>query len=377
MNKKITISIFAVASVIIIVIILSIIIKGNKLGSGKTEDEYWIAYFAPSYTSISYGNTDAQIIKIDKLGNVEIYEEKAYPFSQLINYKDKVLYQSNKGIVCLNSKNNMDNVVSDKNTVGYNMADILENKDLFYFLLNEAFKDDYYSSNIIIGNEEKQTLHQIEGFVNSYGDDGENIYLNTSDMKNKYYKQIQKISINGQEDISIKKNDIILDTIINSNNKIIVEGGYIYNFCVKEHHGISMLKISSDTLELESVSDLIKFDLEEDNDKFYPISPSSIFYNQGKIYYPMLGGEVYSFDIKSNKFIKEFSIKDYRFNVDTNILSFYSNTDSEIYFLYYDKERNKYCLNTYSLEGGLKDKIYLDKLNVKSKNYPHSFIKSK
>ena len=377
MNKKLKTSISLGILLTFIIIVVGLILRDNKIKNGKVSDEYWVSYFAPSYTNIIYGKNSAKIIKFDKLGNFEIYEEKAYPFSSLLNYKDKILYQNYEGIASLNSKENMDNVTVGKNTIGYNMADTLANKDLFYFLLNESFKEDYYSSNIIIGNEEKQTLHGIKGFVNAYGDDGESIYLITSDMKDKYLKQVQKVSINGQVNITIDKNDIILDSIISSDNKVIIVDGYIYYFCIKENQGVSMLKISANTLELESVLDLIKFDSENNNDTWYPLSQDSIFYNGEKIYYAMLSGEIYSFDIKTNNFIKEFKIEDYDFNVDSNIRSFYNDIDSEIYFLYYEKETSKYSLSTYSLKGDLKNKFYLDNLKIGAEKYPHSFIKSK
>ena len=377
MNKKLKTSIYLGIFFTFTIILVGVILRDNKIKNGKVSDEYWVSYFAPSYTNIIYGKNSAKIIKFDKLGNFEVYEEKAYPFSSLLNYKDKILYQNNEGIANLNSKENMDNITENKNTIGYELVDILENKDLFYFLLNESFKDDYYSSNIIIGNDEKQTLHGIEGFVNAYGDDEESIYLITSDMKNKYLKQVQKISVNGQENITINKKDIVLDSIISSDNKVIIVDGYIYYFCIKENQGVSMLKISANTLELESVVELVEFDYENNNDKWYPLSQDSIFYNEEKIYYAMLSGEIYSYDIKTNNFIKEFKIEDYYFNVDSNIRSFYNDIDSEIYFLYYENEASKYSLSTYSLEGDLKNKFYLDNLKIETEKYPHSFIKSK
>lgn len=374
MNKKIRWIAGALIILSIMLIIGTMVIRNKKTDS-KIDGEAWIVYFAPSYTDISYGDTNAHMVKIGKVGDVEISDETAYPFSSIVNYKDNIIYQTTNGIGRLNHTNKKNNILKDKKTVGYNMADILDNKDLFYFLLNESFKDDYYSSNIIIGNEENQTLHQIKGFINGYGDDEDNIYLLTSDMKNKYLKQIHKISVDNQEKISIKKNDIILDTIVGADNNMIVVDGYIYCFVVKEHYGVSMLKISSETLQLDSIKDLIKFDSEDNNDMYYPISSNSIFYNKGKIYYPMLSGEVYSFDIKTNNFKKEFAISDYDFDSDSNIISYYSSNDSEVSFLYYENKENKYCLSTYSLNGNLKDKIYLDKLKINAKEYPHSFIK--
>ncbi|OPF52811.1 hypothetical protein BH721_06010 [Clostridium baratii] len=374
MNKKIRWIAGALIILSIMLIIGNMTIRNKKLDS-KIGEESWIAYFAPSDTDISYGDTNAHMIKIGKSGNIEVSNETAYAFPGIVNYKGDIIYQTTNGIDSLKPINKKTNILKDKNTVGYNMADVLDNKELFYFLLNESFKDDYYSSNIIIGNEENQTLHQIKGFVNGYGDDEDNIYLLTSDMKNKYLKQIHKISVYNQEKISINKNDIILDTIIDANNNMIIVDGYIYCFAVKAHYGVSMLKISSETLQLDSIKDLIKFDSEDNDDRYYPISANSIFYNKGKIYYPTLSGEVYSFDIKTNNFKKEFAISDYDFDSDANIISYYSSNDSELSFLYYENKENKYCLSTYSLDGNLKDKIYLDKLKIKGKEYPHSFIK--
>ncbi|MEG1002178.1 MAG: hypothetical protein RSF37_02175 [Clostridium sp.] len=372
MNKK-TLWISVVAVLCIIGISTGITINKNK--SNKIEGESWVAYFAPSYTDIVYDKDKAQVVQFDTLGNIAVKDEKAYAFSGIVNYKDNIIYQTTEGLTTFQSKENEMNLIKDKNTVGYDMSDMIDNKDLFYFLLNESLKEDHYSSNIIIGNEENQTMHQLEGFINGYGDDENNIYLLTSDMKNKYLKQVQKISVDSQDNISIKKNDIKFDTILDSNNKMIIVDGYIYSFVVKEHYGISVLKISSETLELENIIDIVKFDSESENDKYYPISANSIFYKDGKIYYPMLSGNIYSFNIKTNEFIEEFTIKDYTFESDSNIISYYDYDKAEMYFLYYEKESDKYCLTSYSLDGSLKNKFTLDKLKLTNNMYPHSFIK--
>ena len=135
MNKRLKTIIYLGIFFTFTIILVGVILRDNKIKNGKVSDEYWVSYFAPSYTNIIYGKNSAKIIKFDKLGNFEIYEEKTYPFSSLLNYKDKILYQNNEGIANLNSKDNMDNVTEGKNTIGYNMSDILENKDLFYLVI--------------------------------------------------------------------------------------------------------------------------------------------------------------------------------------------------------------------------------------------------
>jgi len=49
---------------------------------------------------------------------------------------------------------------------------------------------------LIIGDKSNEYTHEVQGFINSYGNDEDNIYLLTDDMINRNNKQIQKISVN-------------------------------------------------------------------------------------------------------------------------------------------------------------------------------------
>ncbi|WP_143318450.1 hypothetical protein [Clostridium sp. HBUAS56017] len=361
-----------IIGIILLLVASSIIFTKTQ---SKEVNNKWYIYFAPTSTEVAYGNKDATLVEVNSDGNLKYYHTDAYPCSGLINYEKDIIFQNPKGLSSLKSNSLNQDITKDINTIGYNMADTIKNCEIFYFLSNECFKKDFYSSKLIIGDSGKQSLHQIEGFVNAYGNDNDNIYLVTSNMKNRYLKQIQKISINSQDDISIEKNDITFDTIIGSDNKMIINDDNIYCFTIKERFSVSLLKISTKTLKVENVFDLIKFNDKEDNDKYYPISTNSIFYFDDKIYYPTKEGKVYSFNIKNNEFVKEFSIKNYSLNPQSNLISYYSKLNNEIYFLYLDNVKNKYCICTYDLNGNLKNSLYLYNLNINNKLYAHSFIK--
>lgn len=366
-----------IAIVIIIVIIIGVTIKFYTFEAkrGSVRNEHWVAYFAPSYTSIGYGDRDAMVVKFDNYGNYEIIKENAYAFSSLLSYKDDIIYQNSNGVASLNTQKSLDNVAEGKSTVGYNMSGVLKSKDFFYFLLNGTFKDNAYSSNIIIGNTESQKIHEIEGFINSYGNDDENIYLITSDLTNVNLKKIKKITIDEKNNISIKEEIFITDEVLSSNNIMTIADGFIYAFCVKERIGVSILKISLDTLKLNSVIDLIEFKENDNIDKYYPVSTNSIFEKDGKIYYPTLNGDVYSFNPINGEFKIEFTIENYRFNKDQNLVSSYNPNDDTISFLFFDYEKEQYYLGVYSIEGILKESRYINNIKIPEKMYPHSFLK--
>ena len=143
--------------------------------------ETWIAYFAPSSNDVMYTEGNASLVEFNKNGTAKF---NGYTYKE-------------------------DNTLNE-NTVGYTMAGTLKDS-LYYFLCNGSFKKDYYSSKIILGDKKNNTVHEIKGFVNSYGNDEDNIYLLTDDMTNRNNKQVQKVSINNLDDITTTSNNIAFD----------------------------------------------------------------------------------------------------------------------------------------------------------------------
>lgn len=371
MKRKFTIAILLISSVLLISLYLVFFTSSTT----TLNDNRWVAYFAPSSTDVAYGDTNAKLIEIDSDGNTKTHGVDAYPFTGLINYNDNLIFQTPKGLSKLNNSISSLNANLDNNTVGYHMADILKEKNIYYFLSNEEFKETFYSSKLILGDDTSQYSHQIEGFINAYGNDNSNIFLLASDMINKNSKQLQKISINSTNDISIKTNTINFNTETDSNFKMIVLDNYIYCFIIKNKSTVSLLKISKDTLNIENTFDLIDFDPSIENDPYYPLSTNSIFYHNDKIYYPSVEGTIYSFNIKTNKFIEEFKLKNYDINSSYNASSYFSTINNELYIFYFDESKNIYTLDSYNLNGDLNYTIPINNLNIKDNLYPHSFIK--
>lgn len=373
MIKKRVYSIITFLSVIILLVVsFFVFYKPHK---EELNNNHWTAYFAPTSTAIAYGNNDATLIDFDSTGKINYYNVDAYPFTGMVNYNNNLIFQNPKGLTKLNTNLSNLNITVNENTVGYNMANVIKGKDIYYFLLNESFKENFYSSKLILGNNSNEYLHQIEGFVNSYGNDDNNVYLLTSDMIDRYSKELQKISINSIDNITVEKNKLVFDSIVESNCKMISIDNYLYCFIIKDRYTVSLLKISKNTLTIENTFDLIKFDSSIENDLYYPISENSFFHVGEKIYYPTIEGKIYSFNVKTTEFIEEFSIQNYNINSSSNILSAYSESNNELYFFYLDKSSGKYKLDTYNLSGKLIYNISLDNLNIKDKLYPHSFIK--
>lgn len=353
-----------------------IIIRNRATGKLNTNEDTWAIYTGPTYTRFVYGNKNFNLIQFDESGNIQKYKHDGYMFSELLNYKDKVIYQNSKGVTSIDNSITDSHIISDENTIGYGKSGILKDEDLFYFLLNGELKSGYYSSYLILGNENNQTLHEIEGFIEGYGDDGKNIYLLTAD-KDRYSLQIQRLNIEEQEKFTVESNHFTFDTVFSTDSKMIIEGDYIYCLCNKDGAGRSIFKIHKDTLELESIEDVILFDSSDDSNEYSVLNSSSIFLKNSKIYYPVISGKVYSFNINTSEFKEEFMIENYKFKSDTHLLGYYNEADSEIDFMYYEYSAKKYCISTYSLDGTLKDKFYLNNLKLKSGQYVHTFIKTK
>lgn len=366
MTKKLyiiipTLIIFIVASMLFI-------FKQNE------DKETWVAYFAPSSTDVMYKEGNASLVEFNSDGKVKYFNTYAYPFSGLINFNNELIFQTKDGLAKLNKDIENQNVDLNEDTVGYTMAGNL-NEDVYYFLCNGSFKTNYYSSKIIIGSKENNYIHEIKGFINSYGNDEDNIFLLTDDMTNRNNKQIQKISINNINDINIQSNNLVFDYEVESNFRMIVLNNYIYAFVIRDRNKISILKISKDSLSIENTLDLITFNSSSDGDSYYPISTNAIFFKDNKIYYPTLSGKVYSFDISTDNFIEEFTFKNYSMDNCLNPICYYDYKNSEIYLLYQEYIDNKYYLASYNLDGEQKCKICLKSLKLKNNLYAHNFIK--
>lgn len=352
----------------------------SKYNSKNSSPNGWIAYFAPTDTAIAYGDNNAVIVEFDLNGIIKYHKVDAYPLAGMLKYNNKLIFQIPNGLAQLDSDlKNLDITIKEK-TCGYNMFGVIPNKNIYYFLRNESFKNNFYSSKLLLGNSYKQYSHQIQGFVQGYGNDQNDIYILTTDMKDKYSKEIQKISVNSSDNIVIKKNKLKFNSQVDSTFKMMVNDNYIYCFVIK-NNSIYLLKISKNTLEIENEFNLMKNESDSQtiysdvgDFKDYPMSKYTIFYLNDKIYYPSKEGKVYSFNVTTNKFVEEFSIKDYDYIHDFNMSSFYNASNNTLSFFYLDSSTNKYCLQTYDLKGNQKNKLQLNDLNVKSNLYPHTFI---
>lgn len=165
--------------------------------------ETWIAYFAPSSTDVIYTEGNASLVEFNKNGDVKYYNTDPYPFSALLNFNNELIFQTKNGTAKFNGDIYKEDNTLNEDTVGYTMAGTLKDS-LYYFLCNGSFKKDYYSSKIILGDKENNTVHEINGFINSYGND--------------------------------ESNNLAFDYEVESNFKMIVSDTYIYAFVIRDRN---------------------------------------------------------------------------------------------------------------------------------------------
>ena len=165
MTKKLYIKIF----ILLIFIAAFILFIFNE----KSNKGTWIAYFAPSSTDVMYTEGNASLVEFNKNGDVKYYNTDPYPFSALLNFNNELIFQTKNGIAKFNGSIYEEDTDLSEDTVGYTMAGTLKDS-LYYFLCNGSFKKDYYSSKLILGDKENNDVHEINGFINSYGNDESN-----------------------------------------------------------------------------------------------------------------------------------------------------------------------------------------------------------
>lgn len=370
---------FIIIAIIMLFGILKLIDKTTKTKKFfKESNKIWGIYFAPTTTDVSYGNNKSIFSLVNSKSNILQYKEKAYPLTGIEYFNDKVLFQTASGIKELGSKEKLKNILGNKDTIGYRSSGILKNYNFYYFFTNQSYKSGEYFSQIIIGDEKEQKVHEINSFLVSYGDDGKNIYMITHDEEKKGRLIIQKILVNENKEIEIIKEKIDIDGENDSKGKIIKYKEYIYSFVVNynriEGDKLYILKFSEKDLKLVSKTVISK---NEEASDFMISSKKAMFNKENIVYFLLDNGKICSFNLINNKLNEEFKIDNFDSKKNLYLLGYYSEQLNNFNFIYYDDIKNKYIISVYNLDGKLLELFSFKNENKDKGLFPHSFIRIK
>lgn len=344
----------------------------------KNDKSVWAAYFAQTDTEIAYskGKDEANIVIFNDKKNIDIYSDKSYPTSSMLYYNNKLLYQNILGVKELGKSEDQKNILSNKKTIGYNMTGLIKDYNYYYFLANESFRNNIYISNLIIGDDNDQRNSEVEGFIETYVEDGTDLYLLTDDNI-KTSLTLQKVHINEDKSVKIEKNSTNFDGIYSSFIKMLVKGNKIYCFAQKEREGLYLLVYSKDTLKLEKNIQIYKFKNSNENGKYSASFSGDLLQEGDNVIIPTTGGSVYKVNIKTYEFNEIFKLKNFDIDINGTLTTHCSGLTNTISFIFFDVDSKKYKVMDYDVNGKIKEELILDNFKPKNKTFPHNLIKVK
>lgn len=346
----------------------------------------WAIYFCPSDNKIRQGFKNSSIVFANEKGQNMKFKEKAFSLSSFEYYDNKLFYQNEFGVKEFSENHKQESLRKEGLNLGYNASGILEDLNVFYFLVNGSFKQSSYESQVIIGDSKSQVLSEIDGFVYNHANDGKNLYLIVDDPKEKTAWRFQKYEVQDKKAVLTKKHRIVFDKDTSVVGNIIMADKYIYVYAsenngsggkIGEIDSYYMFKFSKDTFEL--VDKKFLFDYSAGEYGFYHNLglENAVFMKDKKIYISTWGGKVFTYDTSSDVLEEKFVLQDYKFVEYRIIRAYFNRSTDDISFLYNtDKEQNKYTIAVYDLDGKLKEKVNFEK-DKSIVGSPTSFIRIK
>ncbi len=298
------------------------------------------------------------------------YKENAYNLSSIEVLNKNIFYQNKYGVKKLSDDNKQQKILGDRDTAGYCNSGILNDLNFYYFLTNEGQKKNRYASQVIVGDNKKQTLIEIDGFVEATGNDGSNIYLLTEEHKNKLF--FQRISIDKDLNFKVERKPLNLEGNFYSGTNIIVDESSIYCYAVNDGDGFYILKYSKKTLKLESKVKVFK----TDNEDYMCSNANAVFGSDDKIFIVTSIGKVFTYNKLNDEFKLLFSLKEFSKELNSMFTVHYNKSSDDINVIYYGNEQ-EYIVVSYDLRGNIKNKFNLKLPKSLNELHIHSFKRIK
>lgn len=268
-----------------------------------------------------------------------------------------------KDQILLEDKNSI-NIISDKierfemDTPQYTgeRTGYLTEQELFFSIYNSGFVEDGYSSDVRYGNLKGFNVDSIPYYIVASGTTESAIHILTQDFETErfYLKEVKL-----EEDLKI--NDLTTIQTESAENMqvlapVLSDENYYYlilsTIISDANESVSIYRINKEALEQDSFEFINYNEINLTATIPYNYKNSATIYNS-KLYYVNGLGDVYSFNLQTTAVSKEFSLNNasnssIRHNEET-----YFNAGSLYALRYNENKKERYYLETYSLEKGI------------------------
>lgn len=334
-------------------------VDGNLINQDITlQNSVAAVLYSSSVPYETDGVGKSYLIFISEDGEINTIKGEGLELNSLILAKDTLILNEKDKVLTINS----DHVITEepltqcKVISGYGQSSgYLPKAGYYYSLYNHKFMENApkYLSYIRWGNETGQNCQEITEYIETTGQDGEKIYLITSDLFDPGVTSLVEIVI---EEGSIKENQYVLtreniyDRIYFTN--IVSDDRHLYLIVadfLEDKAQLKLVQIDKNARQIVHIFSLHEYSLTEGT-KYFFFNRDSIDLQDGQIYFVDGYGDVYGFDLVKQELHHLFRFENYQrkdYMVDEQVF-FY---DDSLFFFRYDEEQKVHIIEEYSING--------------------------
>jgi hypothetical protein len=320
------------------------------------QNQQSIVYFSTTDPQNGFNDGLSYAVFIDDQGKAKSWKMHGLEAgSMATNSKQVFIEESDK--VRLVGQNYQVFSMKDKQHTGERTG-YLKKDHLFYSIYNSGFDTrGGYGSDVRWGNEHGFQTSTIPHYIASSGDDGEHIYVLTTNMTETRY-DLQEVNLTPQK-METKSLTGWEKTESTGNLSSIFVGKhalYVVLYGIESDSHVQLLEIDKQTHQREMYT-LIRYTEEQTKDyDFMPLKPRKLHLFHQELYYIDGFGDVYTFNIISKKVQKRFSLLDFTPSGGGNDEHLYFR-DQYVYFFHFQPKTKKYLIEKYNLLNGKREAV--------------------
>jgi hypothetical protein len=318
-------------------------------------DKQAVVYFSTTAPQNSFNDGLSYAVFIDEQGRAKSLKMGGLELGSVASNKDQVFVEEQDKVRIV-GRDYQAFSMKDRHFTG-TKAGYLNKKQFFYSIYNTGNYGNGYISTIRWGDEKGFRTGTIPYYIESTGEDGEHIYLITTNYgeSDKYYlKQVdlhQKVEIKSLTEWKVSEDASILSPLLVDENNF-----YIVLCGEKSDAHVQLLTINRKTYQREMYT-LIQY--ANDTDilaKSTPFEFKTFYLFNQDLYYVDGFGDVYTFNLLSKKVQKKFSFTDYKRETALHDEHLYFQ-DSYVYFFRFNPRIGQYTIEKYNLLNGKREAV--------------------
>jgi hypothetical protein len=320
------------------------------------QNQQSMVYFSTTDPENGFNDGLSYAVFIDDQGKAKSWKMHGLELgSMATNSKQVFIEESDK--VRLVGQNYQVFSMKDKQHTGERTG-YLKKDHLFYSIYNSGFdKRGGYRSDVRWGNEHGFQTNTIPHYIASSGDDGEHIYILTTNMKETRY-DLQEVNLTPQKIETKSLTEWEKTESTGTLSSIFVDGHafYVVLYGIESDYHVQLLKIDKQTYQKEMYTFVKYAHDEQGNYDFIPLDPRKLHLFHQELYYIDGFGDVYTFNTISKKVQKRFSLLDFTPSGGSNDEHLYFR-DQYVYFFHFQPKNEKYLIEKYNLLNGKREAV--------------------